>query len=69
MSSLSGSIRVTKAECFKIGSKVYVPFHKVSTLFEKRSNKNIQAFDKDDFIVHPTKGKLVCYPGRVVVTQ
>jgi hypothetical protein len=69
MSSLSGLIRVAKAECFKIGSKVYVPFHKVSTLFEKRSNKNIQAFDKDDFIIHPTKGKLVCYPGRVVVTQ
>jgi hypothetical protein len=69
MSSLSGSIRVSKTECFKIGSKVYVPFYKVATLFEKRSNKNIQAFDKDDFIVHPTKGKLVCYPGRVVITQ
>ena len=69
MSSLSGSIRVAKTECFKIGSKVYVPFHKVATLFEKRSNKNIQAFDKDDFIVHPTKGKLVCYPGCVIVTQ
>jgi hypothetical protein len=63
---LSGSVRVLKSESFKMGSKVYVPFHKVANIFNGRGRKAIASFDKDDFIVHPNKGKLFYYPGKVV---
>lgn len=63
---LTGSIRVSKSESFKMGSKVYVASHHVARVFNGRGRKSVQTFDKDDYIVHPTKGKLVCYPGKVI---
>lgn len=65
---LKGSIRVLKSESFKIGSDVYVPFHKIANIFEKRDSV-VAKFDRDNFIVHPTKGKLFLYPGNVVRTK
>lgn len=62
---LKGSIRVLRSESFKIGSDVYVPFHKIANIFEKRDSV-VAKFDRDNFIIHPTKGKLFLYPGKVV---
>ena len=63
---LSGSIRVLKSESFKMGSKVYVPFSKIGDIFNRRGNVLVKSFDKDDFIIHPTKGKLFLFPGKVI---
>jgi len=62
---LTGSIRVRKSESFKIGSKVYVSSSKIGEIFNRRGNGSVKSFDKDDFIVHPVKGKLYYLPGKV----
>lgn len=62
-SKLKG-IRVPKSESFKIGSDVYVPYYKIIDIFSKRDSV-IAKFDRDNFIVHPVKGKLYLYPGSV----
>ena len=69
MHALTGSIRVSKSESFKIGNKVYVASHHIARIFSGRRRKAVTNFDKDDFIIHPTKGKLVCFPGKVVRTE
>lgn len=66
---LKGAIRVKQSECFKMGKDVYVPFCRISFIFNKRGNKSIKEFDKDNFIIHPTKGKLFLYPGKVVILK
>jgi hypothetical protein len=63
---LEGCVRVLKSESFKIGSKVYVPMHRISSIFNRRGNSAVANFDKDDFIIHPVKGKLYLYPGKVI---
>ena len=69
MHALSGSIRVSKSESFKLGNKTYVASHHIARIFNGRGRKSVNSFDKDDFIIHPTKGKLVCFPGKVVRTE
>ncbi len=69
MHGLSGSIRVSKSESFKMGRKVYVASHHIARIFSGKGRKAVDSFDKDDFIIHPTKGKLVCFPGKVVRTE
>jgi hypothetical protein len=69
MHALSGSIRVSKSESFIVGNKTYVASHHIARIFSGRGRKAVTNFDKDDFIIHPTKGKLVCFPGKVVRTE
>ncbi len=69
MHGLAGSIRVGKSESFKIGRKTYVAAHHISRIFSTSGRKLVNEFDKDDFIVHPTKGRLVCFPGKVIRTN
>jgi hypothetical protein len=66
MHGLKGSVRVAKSESFKMGSKVYVAPHHIARIFNGKGRKAVNSFDKDDFITHPTKGKLVCFPGKVI---
>jgi len=63
---LSGAIRVKKSESFKMGNKVYVKHTKIGDIFNKRGEGALRQFDKDNFIIHPTKGKLFLLPGNVI---
>lgn len=69
MHGLSGSIRVAKSESFIVNNKTYVASHHISRIFGGRGRKAVIDFDKDDFIIHPTKGKLVYFPGKVIRTE
>jgi len=62
----TGALRVKKSESFVIGKETYVASHHIARIFNGRGRKAVQSFDKDKFIVHPTKGKLVAYPGKVI---
>ena len=66
MHGLSGAIRVKKSESFKMGKDVYITNNKIGDIFNKRGQGAIRKFDKDNFITHPTKGKLYLYPGKVI---
>jgi hypothetical protein len=63
---LTGSIRVPKSESMVMGNKTYVAPHHIERIFNGRGRKAVTSFDKDDYITHPTKGRLLCYPGKVI---
>lgn len=57
-------ITVNRSDCFKMGSKLFVPATAMSVVFNSKGAT--KKFDKDlDSIVHPTKGKLFLLPKNV----
>ena len=56
-------LTVNRSEGLFMGKKMYLPNTAMSVVFNSRGAVN--KFDKDNFIVHPTKGKLFLVPKNV----